>query len=121
MSKQKLLIGIIGSGYITDFHIPVIKNNKKVEIVSIYSKTFKNVKKKAKQYNIKFFTNDFNEFINKFNYDGILVVVCANQIFQTLSKLLKYQLTLWKPKVSLIDGLKKFNDWYLSNKKLLQA
>ena len=48
MSKQKLLIGIIGSGYITDFHIPVIKNNKKVEIVAIYSKTFKNVKKKSK-------------------------------------------------------------------------
>ena len=94
MSKQKLLIGIIGSGYITDFHIPVIKNNKKVEIVAIYSKTFKNVKKKAKQYNIKFFTNDFNEFINKFNYDGILVAVSADQIFRTLSKLLKYQIPL---------------------------
>ena len=26
------------------------------------------------------------------------------------------KLTSWKPKVSLIDGLKKFNDWYVSNK-----
>ena len=26
------------------------------------------------------------------------------------------KLTSWKPKVSFIDGLKKFNDWYVSNK-----
>ena len=81
MSKDLINIGIIGSGYISDFHIHVLKSFKSVNISAIYSRNINNAKYKAEKYKIPFFTNKLNNFL-KNNYDGIYILVSADQIYK---------------------------------------
>lgn len=109
MSKDLINIGIIGSGYISNFHIDVIKSIKNVNICGIYSRTLKNAKNKSLKYNIGYYTNNFKNFLKKYDYDGILVLVSADKIYSITSKLLKLRIPILieKPVGLSIDELNK--------------
>lgn len=109
MSKDLINIGIIGSGYISNFHINVIKSVENVNICGIYSRTLKNAKNKSLKYNIEYYTNNFKNFLKKYDYDGILVLVSADKIYSITSKLLKLRIPLLieKPVGLSIDELNK--------------
>ena len=77
---KKIEIGIIGSGYISDFHIHVLKSFKCVNIKAIYSRNINNAKHKANKYKIPFYTNNINQFLNN-KYDGIYILVSADKIY----------------------------------------
>ena len=87
MKLNKYKIGIIGSGNISDFHINVLKSHKNIQIESIYSKTLINAKNKSIKYNIPNFTNSLDTFINFSNYDGLLILISSNKMFQIIKKL----------------------------------
>lgn len=114
MFSDPIKIGIIGSGYISDYHINVIKNTKNIEICGIYSKTLNNAKIKAKKYGINYFTNNLSEFTNKFEYDGILILVSADQIYKLTSKLIRHKIPLFieKPAGLNLIELNKLNLLY---------
>jgi predicted dehydrogenase len=109
-------IGIIGSGYISDSHIKVIKNNKKFKILGIYSRTINNARIKAEKYNIKYFSNNLDIFINKFKYDGIIVLVSADKIYEITKLLLKYKIPILIEKPAGLN-LKELNSLIKKNKK----
>ena len=81
MSKDLIKIGIIGSGYISDFHIHVLKSFKSVNISAIYSRNINNAKYKAEKYKIPFYTNKIKNFLNN-KFDGIYILVSADQIYK---------------------------------------
>jgi len=94
MKLNKYKIGIIGSGNISDFHINVLKSHKNIQIESIYSKTLINAKNKSIKYNIPNFTNSLDTFINFSNYDGLLILISSNKMFQIIKKIIPYQIPL---------------------------
>ena len=117
MSKDLINIGIIGSGYISDYHIHVLKSFKSVNISAIYSRNINNAKYKAEKYKIPFFTNNLKNFL-KNEYDGIYILVSADRIYNFTKKIIPYNIPLLIEKPSglnlkelsnLIKLSKKFN------------
>ena len=55
MGVKKIKIGIIGSGYMAQEYIKVLKNIKKIEVTGVVSRNLKKNKKFASKNRIKFF------------------------------------------------------------------
>ena len=93
MSKIKL--GIIGAGKITDKHLTVIKSIKEIKVEVLCSRSIIKCSSLAKKYNIKNISSNKLDLINKYNLDGILILVSSENIFSITNFFLKYKIPLF--------------------------
>ena len=87
-SKKKINIGIVGAGSISDHHLKVYKSYDFVNLTAIYSRTEIRAKEKSKKFGIKYYTNSIKKFLKYSTYDGILILVSADQISKFVKKIL---------------------------------
>ena len=87
-SKKKINIGIVGAGSISDHHLKVYKSYDFVNLTAIYSRTEIKAKEKSKKFGIKYYTNSIKKFLEYSTYDGILILVSADQISKFVKKIL---------------------------------
>lgn len=71
--KEKVGIGIIGTGFAKKVQIPSFLECEKAEIVSIASGHLENAEATAKEFNVSHFTNDWRQTIENANVDLICI------------------------------------------------
>ena len=86
IKKKKINIGIVGAGSISDHHLKVYKSYDFVNLTAIYSRTEIRAKEKSKKFGIKYYTNSIKKFLKYSTYDGILILVSADQISKFVKK-----------------------------------
>ena len=79
MIKEKIRIGIIGTGFARTVQIPAFQSFDNVEIVSIASGHQENAEKTARDFNIPHFTDDWRETIKRDDVD--LVCITTPPVF----------------------------------------
>lgn len=107
--KKKINIGIVGAGSIADHHIKVYKSYDFINLSAIYSRTKTRAKEKSEKFGIKNYTNSINQFLKYSKYDGILILVSADQISKFVKKILPYKIPIFieKPISLSIKDLKE--------------
>ena len=93
--QKKINIGIVGAGSISDHHLKVYKSYDFINLSAIYSRTEKKAKEKSEKFGIKYYTNSINNFLKYTTYDGILILVSADQISKFVKKILPYKTPLF--------------------------
>ncbi len=96
---KKIEIGIIGSGYISDYHISVLNSFKKIKIKSIYSRSIKKAKFKSIKYKIPLYFDNLNNFFKE-HYDGLYLLVSADHIYEFSKKIIPRRIPLMIEKPS---------------------
>lgn len=94
MIKKTFKIGILGAGNMSNHHLKVLKSFKNIEISSIYSRTLSKAYEKSKIFNIKNYTNSFKIFMQMEKYDGIVLIVSADQISKFVKKLIPFKIPI---------------------------
>ena len=77
---SKIHLGIIGSGFIANEHIKVIKRIKVFRIIGITSRTNKNSYYLAKKYNIDKVYKNYRDMAKDNKIDAFLVLVSADNV-----------------------------------------
>lgn len=77
--KEKIRIGIIGTGFARTVQIPAFQKLKDAEIVSVASARSENAEKTARDFNISHFTGDWRETISRDDVD--LVCITTPPVF----------------------------------------
>ncbi|MBC8180962.1 Gfo/Idh/MocA family oxidoreductase [candidate division KSB1 bacterium] len=72
--KNKLGIGIVGCGAISDIHARAILESDKIDLISVYSRNLKNAKRVGEQYGVSY-SNDWDIFVNDESLD--IVSICT--------------------------------------------
>lgn len=88
-------IGILGAGYIANEHLKVLSSIKSVKLISIFSRTKKKSLTLYKKYNIQKIDESFKDFISSNKFDGIYVLVSAEENYKILKKLIPYSIPLF--------------------------
>jgi len=71
---KKINFGVVGLGSITQvMHLPILKKNPDVEIVSLCDKDKSKTKTLADKYKVPQFTSDMKEFFKNENMDAVIV------------------------------------------------
>lgn len=73
MIKEKIRIGIIGTGFARTVQIPAFQKIAGAEVVSIASAHLENAEKAARDFNIPHFTGDWRETISRDDVDLICI------------------------------------------------
>ncbi|MFN2393481.1 MAG: Gfo/Idh/MocA family protein [Pyrinomonadaceae bacterium] len=76
--KEKIRIGIIGTGFARKVQIPAFLQCDDVEIVSISSGRRENAENAAREFNIAHFTNDWRETVERKDVDLICITTPPN-------------------------------------------
>ena len=71
--KEKIRIGIIGTGFARTVQIPAFQSFDNVEIVSVASARMENAEKTARDFNISHYTDDWRETIKRDDVDLICI------------------------------------------------
>jgi predicted dehydrogenase len=71
--KEKVRIGIIGTGFARTVQIPAFLECSDAQIVSVASGQIENARKTAEQFNIEHFTNDWRETVERADIDLICI------------------------------------------------
>jgi predicted dehydrogenase len=71
--KEKVRIGIIGTGFARTVQIPALQSFDEVEIVSVASGRRENAEKTARDFNIPHFTDDWRETVRRDDIDLICI------------------------------------------------
>ncbi len=82
MSKEKVRLGIIGSGFARKVQIPGFLFCPEAEIVSIASATLENAEKTAREFSIPHFTDNWRETIEKKEVDLICITTPPHLHFE---------------------------------------
>ena len=76
--KEKIGVGIIGTGFARRTQIPAFQDMKKAEIISVASASLANAESTAKEFDIKHFTDDWRETIRREDIDLISITTPPN-------------------------------------------
>lgn len=71
--KEKIGVGIIGTGFARRTQIPAFKDLKNAEVVSVASASLENAQSAANEFKIEHFTDDWKETILRDNVDLISI------------------------------------------------
>lgn len=92
MGIKKIKVGIIGSGYMAEEYIKVLKKNNSINVIGVVSKSLDNAKKFAKKNKINFFSS-IDDMYKKTKPDGFIVAVSELALKKVLLKVFKYKST----------------------------
>jgi predicted dehydrogenase len=90
MGIKKIKIGIIGSGYMAQEYVKVLKSIKKVEITGVVSKNLNKTKKFAYHNDIRFFSS-IDQIYNKTKPDAFIIAVSELSLKTVLIKIFKFK------------------------------
>ncbi len=76
--KKKIGIGIIGTGFARKTQIPAFKNLPEAEVVSVASGSLENAEKTAKEFEIKHWTDDWKETVERGDVDLVCITTPPN-------------------------------------------
>ena len=74
MNHSPVRVGMIGAGFISDYHIEGLRAAG-ADVVAIYSRTAENARRKAQQFSIPFHSADLDEVLQRSNID--LALICT--------------------------------------------
>ena len=80
--KEKVGIGIIGTGFAKKVQIPSFLECKNAEIVSVASGHLANAEATAKEFNVKHFTDDWRETVNNPEIDLVCITTPPDTHFE---------------------------------------
>ena len=95
---SSIKIGIIGAGNITKEHLNVIRAIDKVEVAGITSRTISKAKLLAFEYNIEGVYDNLDALIENLDFDALMVLVSADQIFEVTKKIIPLQIPVFLEK-----------------------
>ncbi len=90
MGVKKIKIGIIGSGYMAQEYIKVLKNIKKIEVTGVVSRNLKKTEKFASKNRIKFFSS-IDQLYNKTKPDAFIIAVSELSLKKVLIETFKFK------------------------------
>ena len=102
---NKKFLGIIGAGYIAEKHLEVINKIKNLEVVAITSRTNTKAKKLAKKFSINIVSKDLDDLIKKNYIDAVLILVPPEEMFSTISRVIKYKIPFFTEKPPSLNFL----------------
>ena len=102
---NKKFLGIIGAGYIAEKHLEVINKIKNLEVVAITSRTNTKAKKLAKKFSINTVSEDLDDLIKKNYIDAVLILVPPEEMFSTISRVIKYKIPFFTEKPPSLNFL----------------
>ena len=76
--KQKIGIGVIGTGFARKVQIPAFLACQKVQILSIASGSIENARATAEEFDIKHFTDDWHETVSHADVDLVCITTPPN-------------------------------------------
>ncbi len=76
--KEKIRIGIIGSGFARTVQIPAFQKIEGAQIVSVASGHLENAEKAARDFGIRHFTGDWRETVSRDDVDLICITTPPN-------------------------------------------
>jgi len=80
--KEKVGIGIIGTGFARKVQIPSFLECENAEIVSVASGRLENAESAAKEFNVKHFTDDWRETVNREDVDLVCITTPPDTHFE---------------------------------------
>lgn len=80
--KDKVRIGIIGTGFARKVQIPAFLKCENTEIVSVASGSSANAEKAAREFNIEHFTDDWHETVERDEVDLVCITTPPNLHFE---------------------------------------
>jgi len=92
---SNIKIGIIGAGYISKEHLIIIEAIDGVEVTGITSRTISKAKELANKYNVVSVYDNLNALIKNSDFDALMVLVSADQIYDVTKKLIPLQVPLF--------------------------
>ncbi len=75
MSEQRLRVGVIGTGYGADVHIPGLKRIPQVDVVAVCAAHKEHAIRAAHRYSVEEHYQDYREMLNRSRLDAITIAV----------------------------------------------
>ena len=108
---DKIRLGIVGTGKIAHLHVSVLKQMPHVDMVGVTSRTKDKANAFANDYGIPLVADDVFQLVETAKPDALLVLVSADQIYNTCCQIIPLGLPLFLEKP---PGLSAAETWRLA-------